>query len=432
MKKRRPFSSLVFLLYMALSIGATSAWAQTRPDPALFLAPPKKAQPNGGMGVSFNSTQQSYRFSLRSINATRVELLVFTAAKNQEAKVRSTLQKIDDQTWSVEVPKSELTKRGVGQTFFYGYRLWGPNWPYNKDWKPGSLAGFLSDVDDSGNRFNPNKLVFDPYAREISHDPINLGHRTTKEFATGNYRNIDTSLISPKGIFTDGLNNIQKSSARIERPLKDEIIYEAHIRGLTKNHPNIPKEIQGTYKGAIELIPYLKTLGITAIEFLPLQETQNDQNDLELNPADYNYWGYMTLNYFAPDRRYSSDKSPGGPTREFQSMTQAFKKAGIKVYIDVVYNHTAEGGLWSKDGDKDPNTFELYSFRGIDSATYYQRANNLKYYQDNTGIGHNLNAGHPMVSALIVDSLKYWRDLGVDGFRFDLASVLGNTNSLAR
>jgi isoamylase len=162
------------------------------------------------------------------------------------------------------------------------------------------------------------------------------------------------------------------------------------------------------------------------VEFLPLQETQNDANDVRPNSTDgVNYWGYMTLNYFAPDRRYAADRSPGGPTREVKAMVRAFHDAGIKVFIDAVYNHTGEGGAWS-GGDK--TTYNLYSYRGLDNPTYYSLTADLQYSWDNTGVGGNFNTYNPVAQNLIVDSLAYWRDvIGIDGFRFDLASVLGNT-----
>lgn len=186
---------------------------------------------------------------------------------------------------------------------------------------------------------------------------------------------------------------------------------------------SVPSELRGTYAGAAYRASYLKSIGVTAVEFLPVQETQNDQNDTDQSTNGANYWGYMTLNYFAPDRRYSADKSAGGPTREFKQMVRAFHEEGIKVYIDVVYNHTGEGYPWDGTGD----VVNVMSFRGLDNPTYYELTKNNRYYQDDTGTGGNFNTANDVVRQLIIDSLKYWKDsLGVDGFRFDLASVLGN------
>src|SRR6185436_396739 len=166
---------------------------------------------------------------------------------------------------------------------------------------------------------------------------------------------------------------------------------------------------------------------VTAVEFLPVQETQNDTNDVDPGSDNGdNYWGYMTLNYFAPDRRYSSDKTAGGPTREFKAMVKAFHDAGIKVYIDVVYNHTGEGGAWG--GTDGLTVYNIQSWRGLDNPTYYSLTSDYQHSWDNTGVGGNYSTRNAIAQDLIVDSLAYWRDtLGVDGFRFDLASVLGNT-----
>ncbi|HLM44267.1 MAG TPA: alpha-amylase family glycosyl hydrolase, partial [Myxococcaceae bacterium] len=183
---------------------------------------------------------------------------------------------------------------------------------------------------------------------------------------------------------------------------------------------------RGTYAGAAQKAAALAALGVTAVEFLPLHETDNDANDV--NPTTTtgdNYWGYMTLNFFAPDRRYSCDKSAGGPTREFKSMVKAFHDNGIKVFVDVVYNHTGEGGAWSST---DKTTYNVFTFRGLDNPTYYSLTGDKQFSWDNTGVGGNFNTFNPVAQNLIVHSLQYWKDtLGVDGFRFDLASVLGNT-----
>jgi isoamylase len=199
-----------------------------------------------------------------------------------------------------------------------------------------------------------------------------------------------------------------------------------HVRGLTENDTTIPQAQRGTYQGAALKAAYLANLGITAVEFLPVQETQNDANDVTPNSTSgANYWGYSTLNYFAPDRRYASDHSPGGPTREFKAMVKAYHDAGIKVFIDVVYNHTGEGYAWSRT---DTTTYNLLSFRGLDNPTYYVLTGDMQYSYDDTGVGGDFNTYNPIAQNLIVDSLAYWRDtMGVDGFRFDLGAVLGDT-----
>ena len=168
---------------------------------------------------------------------------------------------------------------------------------------------------------------------------------------------------------------------------------------------------------------------MTAVEFLPVQETDNDQNDLQKGTAGDNYWGYATHNYFAPDRRYSSDITAGGPTREFKAMVKAFHGAGLKVYIDVVYNHTGEGGLYRDAGGRTEltDTANLLSWRGLDNPTYSELTDDHLHYFDNTGVGGNFNTANKVVCDQIIDSLRYWKEsMGVDGFRFDLAPVLGN------
>jgi isoamylase len=314
----------------------------------------------------------------------------------------------------------------VAIPLYYGLRAWGPNWPYTASWTPGSNDGFLADVDGQGNRFNPNKLVIDPYALELSHDPQNAIHSSSGTFGTGPlYRTIDSGPVASKGV----IFKAQALTGRVAKPtraLKDDIIYEAHLRGLTMNDPSIPVAYRGTYRGAALKAAELAALGVTAVEFLPLQETQNDQNDLDpTSTFGDNYWGYMTLNYFAPDRRYAFDQSPGGPTRELQAMVNEYHRHGLKVFVDVVYNHTAEGGPWLGTTS---DTYSLFSFRGVDNPSYYSLTSDRQFPWDNTGVGGNFNTHNPMAQDLIVDSLKYWRDvLGVDGYRFDLASVLGNT-----
>jgi len=197
------------------------------------------------------------------------------------------------------------------------------------------------------------------------------------------------------------------------------------VRGLTQNDNTIPEQFRDTYQGAALKAVYLADLGIAAVEFLPVQETQNDTNDVVTSTDGDNYWSYMTLNYFAPERRYSSDKSAGGPTKEFKAMVKAFHDKGIKVFIDVVYNHTGEDGAWVNG---DSSTYNLYSWRGLDNPTYYSLTNDKQHSWDNTGVGGNYNTVNPIAQNLIIDYLDYWKtELGVDGFRFDLAPVLGNT-----
>jgi glycogen operon protein len=393
---------------------------------ALLASPVVHAAINpNNLGAAYDATKSSINFKIYSSRATRIELYLYSAATGQQEKMKLPMTLGAGGVWSVNVTSAQLAGYGITGAVYYGYRAWGPNWTYNPGWNKGSSIGFISDVDANGNRFNPNKLLTDPYALEISHDPTTATMTNGTIYASGPlYRNIDNGASAPKGIVLPG--DTQPIGTKPTRAFKDDIVYEAHVRGLTKNDTAITAAYRGTYKGAGLKAAYLASLGVTAIEFLPLQETQNDTNDNDpTSTTGDNYWGYMTLGYFAPDRRYSYDKTPGGPTREFKEMVKAFHDQGIKVYVDVVYNHTGEGGQWNA-GDK--NTYNILGMRGLDNPTYYSLTSDYQYSWDNTGVGGNYNTRNPVAQNLIVDSLAYWRDkLGVDGFRYDLASVLGNT-----
>lgn len=375
------------------------------------------------LGANYSDNQQHINFRLFSANATKVELYLYDQATGVEEVAQYSLTKDNNDIWSTTLDVSTLDPR-LSNTIYYGYRVWGPNWPYNSAWEKGTDVGFISDVDTQGNRFNPNKLLSDPYAKELSHDHLTPQWNDGTIYASGpSYRNIDSGLQAPKGILFAA--DSQSIGIKPTRALKDDIIYEVNVRGLTKNDTSIPEQYRGTYHGAGLKAQYLADLGISAVEFLPVQETQNETNDMVSSTDGDNYWGYMTLNYFAPDRRYASDKSAGGPTKEFKAMVKAFHDKGIKVFIDVVYNHTGEGGAWVNG---DSSTYNLYSWRGLDNSTYYSLTNDKQHSWDNTGVGGNYNTVNPIAQNLIIDSLEYWQTtLGVDGFRFDLASVLGNT-----
>lgn len=382
-------------------------------------------------------------FVLYSANATKVLLEIYSKPFGDAVPLYDYwMEKDSNNYW-------RITLNGNLKNAIYAFRCWGPNWEYSDEWqRGGSSIGFISDCDENGNRFNPNKVLFDPYAKEITHDPSNkdaLSHSPSTEkpynaLSTGaDFRNYDSGKIAPKGyIISDSTSYGTKPGI----PQKDAIIYEAHVRGITKHSStanlssllsgysqfasvqDIPSEYRGTYKGASYLVPYLKALGINTIELLPVHETDNDANPDD-GPGG-NFWGYMTFDYFAPDRRYSYDKTPGGPTKEFKEMVKAFHDAGMEVYLDVVYNHSGEGGPWN--GSKDNNAqVTVVSMRGIDNSTYYSLVPNDKSaYWETTGCGNNLQCDNPYVRGFILDSLEYWIDeMGVDGFRFDLATVLG-------
>lgn len=403
----------------ALLLALLLTWTPGRADAAINAY---------DLGARYDASMANLRFRVYSSRATRIEVWLYSAPTGAHEAARYTLTKnATTQNWEVNIPVTTIKNtHGITGTVYYGYRAWGPNWPYNSGWTKGSGVGFITDVDASGNRFNPNKLLIDPYAREISQDPNTATCTDGTIYASGaTHRNKDSALCASKSI---ALGTITTSTGtKPTRALKDDIVYEVHVRGLTMNDTSIPLAKRGTYAGAALKAAHLASLGVTAVEFLPVQETQNDQNDIDPNSANGdNYWGYMTLNYFSPDRRYSSDKTPGGPTKEWRAMVKAFHDAGIKVYIDVVYNHTGEGGAWG--GSDGLTVYNITSWRGLDNPTYYSLTSDYQYSWDNTGVGGNYNTRNPIAQNLIIDSLAYWRDaLGVDGFRFDLASVLGNT-----
>lgn len=380
------------------------------------------------LGAKYDATQANITFRVYSSRATRIEVWIYKTAAGAQETVKYVMTKdAATNVWSKTASVATLKNTyGITGAVYYGYRAWGPNWTYSATWTKGTAIGFVTDIDASGNRFNPNKLLMDPYAREISQDPNTATCTDGTLYASGAlHRNKDSGTCASKGIVL--VNDTTSFGTKPTRAFKDDIVYEVHPRGLTMNDTSIPLFQRGTYAGAALKAAHLAAVGVTVVEFLPVQETQNDQNEITANSTSGdNYWGYMTLNYFAPDRRYSSDKTAGGPTREFKAMVKAYHDAGIKVYIDVVYNHTGEGGAWG--GTDGLTVYNVMSWRGLDNPTYYSLTSNLQYSWDNTGVGGNYNTRNTIAQNMIVDSLAHWRDvIGIDGFRFDLASVLGNT-----
>jgi glycogen operon protein len=398
-------------------------------------------------------------FAVFSRRATKVMLEIYDAPTGKAAYF---------DCWMQKNPADHIFRAALchlPKGVLYGFRCWGPNWPYDEAWqKGGSLAGFLSDFDAEGNRFNPNKVLFDPYARELTHDraaverlmsePVrdgvrgyaNLRHQVSDSpvwvFATGPLlhrgtpaRAIDTSIWAPKGIVIEDTTD---TGSRPYLPPENSCIYEAHTRGIS-NHVSasrlgclvrgfehfekvvsVPPYLRGTYAGAAYLAPYLRALGFTTIELLPIQHAERGHDDVR--EPNTNFWGYMTLGYFAPDRRYAYDKSAGGPTREFKQMVRAFHDEGIEVYLDVVYNHTGEAGNWFGRSD----TTGFVCMGGFDAAEYYLESERGLIIEGATGCGNQLNCSSPRSQALVLDSLAYWIEhMGIDGFRFDLAPVLG-------
>ena len=271
-----------------------------------------------------------------------------------------------------------------------------------------------------GLRCNPAKLLLDPYARavrgEVSFGPEVFDYSWDDHDAPSP---LDSAGHVPLSLVTDAAFD-WGSDAPLRRDFADTIIYEVHVKGFTMRHPGVPEELRGTYAGLAHdsVRSYLSDLGVTAVELLPVHQYVPDQFLLERGLT--NYWGYNTIGYFAPHAAYSAAVragSPGGQVAEFKAMVKALHEAGLEVILDVVFNHTAEGG------EGGPSL----CFRGLDNTAYYRlNPGDPEQYYDTTGTGNSLNAGNPVALRLIMDSLRYWlTEMHVDGFRFDLATTLG-------
>ena len=334
---------------------------------------------------------EGVNFALFSENATAVDLCLFDSKTNKETRVR--VKEVDNHIWHAYVPKLK-----PGQ--LYGYRVYGPYEPQN------------------GHRFNPNKLLIDPYAKALSGrvewDNAIFGYEIGHPEEDLSFSELDSAPFIPKSVVVDSSFDWEEDKAP-KIPYHKSIIYEAHVKGLTQMQPDIPENIRGTYSAIAHpvIIQYLKDLGITAIELMPVHHFVND--GFLRDKGLVNYWGYNTIGFFAPDIKYSGNGNLGGQVAEFKTMVKELHKAGIEVILDVVYNHTAEGN----------HLGPTLSFRGIDNACYYRLAEDKRFCFDYTGTGNTLNAMLPSVLRLIMDSLRYWiLEMHVDGFRFDLASTL--------
>jgi isoamylase len=331
-------------------------------------------------------------FTLFSANATRVEVCLFTPDGQRELE-RLTLPEYTDGFWHGFVP-------GVRPGDVYGMRVHGP---YNPE---------------AGHRFNPNKLVLDPYARAhigaLKWAPECFGYTIGAEGDDLSFDERDSAPFMPKCVVVDPNFDWHGQPRSRGIPWDRTIVYETHVRGFTKLHPAVPEKERGTYKGlgAHEVIDYIKSLGVTTVELLPIHTFINDSHLLERKLT--NYWGYNSIGFFAPDPRYAAE--PEQSLREFKEMVARFHDAGLEVVLDVVYNHTAEGN------ERGPTL----SFKGIDNATYYRLLPDQKrYYVNDTGTGNTLNLSHTAVIEMVMDSLRYWvNELHVDGFRFDLGTIL--------
>jgi isoamylase len=335
-----------------------------------------------GLGVNF---------SLFSANASNVELCLFDDEGKKE------LERIELPEYTNEVWHGYLPDARPGTV--YGYRVHGPYEP------------------EAGHRFNPNKLVLDPYAKahvgSLRWDPAVFGYTLGADGDDLTYDKRDSARFMPKARVIDPAFTWGRERAP-SIPWDRTIVYETHVRGYTKLHPAVPDHLRGTYSGLgrKEVVEYIRSLGVTSVELLPIHAFVNDSHLLDKELT--NYWGYNTIGFFAPDPRYSA--VPAFVFSEFKEMVARLHDAGLEVILDVVYNHTAEGN------ERGPTL----SFRGIDNLSYYRLLpDQPRYYINDTGTGNTLNMSHARVVQMVTDSLRYWaQEMHVDGFRFDLGTIL--------
>ncbi len=345
---------------------------------------PGKPYPLGATFDGFGTN-----FSIFSEAAQRVELCLFD---DSDRETRLDLPEVTAYCWHVYLP-------GTGPGQRYGFRVHGP-------WDPAS-----------GNRCNPAKLLLDPYAKaiegQVRWNPAMFPYRFGGE--NDRIEPTDSAPYAPRSVVVNPYFDWAEDRP-IRRPLHETVIYEAHVKGFTILHPDIPEAIRGTYTALTHpsVLDHLKDLGITAVELMPIHQFIHDEHLVQKGLR--NYWGYNSIGYFAPHNEYSSTGGSGQQVQEFKQMVKVLHDEGIEVILDVVYNHTAEGN----------HLGPMLCFRGIDNAAYYRlEASDRRYYTDYTGTGNSLNMAHPHVLQLIMDSLRYWvLDMHVDGFRFDLAATL--------
>jgi glycogen operon protein len=331
-------------------------------------------------------------FCLFSANATKVELCLFDATTQREVE-RIALPEYTNEVWHGYVPD-------LGPGTVYGYRVHGPYEPA------------------AGHRFNPHKLLLDPCARahigDLTWNPACFGYTIGAEGDDLTFDTRDSAPFMPKSVVVDPNFDWQREVHRPAVPWDRMALYEMHVRGYTMRHGSIPEHQRGTFAAlqTRELLEYVKSLGVTSIELLPVHTFINDSHLLERGLT--NYWGYNSIGFFAPDPRYAADRARS--LQEFKEMVARFHDAGLEVILDVVYNHTADGN------ERGPTL----SFKGIDNASYYRLLpDQPRYYINDTGTGNTLNLSHPRVMQLVMDSLRYWvTEMHVDGFRFDLGTIL--------
>jgi isoamylase len=370
---------------------STGTGPHARPTPAVSSQPDTREifVPNIRRSAPLGATvcPGGVNFSLFSRKASNVQLLFFDHADDASPSRIVTLDSEKHRTyhyWHIFVP-------GLGPGQIYAYRVCGPFDPGN------------------GLRFDPTKCLLDPYGRGVV-----APEDYSRSAAENKGENTATAM---KSVVVDPASYDWEDDAPLRRPSSQTVIYEMHVKGFTQN-PNsgVPADIRGTFRGLIEKIPYLQNLGITAVELLPI--FQFDPQDCP--PGLVNYWGYAPVSFFAPHQAYSSRRDPLGPADEFRDMVKALHRAGIEVLLDVVFNHTAEGN----------HSGPTISFRGIDNTAYYVLEQDRSRYANYSGTGNTLNANHSIVRRMILDSLRYWvQEMHVDGFRFDLASILARDSS---
>jgi isoamylase len=332
-------------------------------------------------------------FALFSAHATTVELCLFDSPDASAESARITLPEHTDMVWHGFLPDARPNQ-------LYGYRVHGPYDP------------------QAGHRFNPNKVVMDPYAKSVARtvrwtDEM-FGYQVGHEEADLSFDARDNAAFVPLAAVVDPAFTWGDDRPR-RTPWHNTVIYEMHVRGFSQRHPGIPEHLRGTYEALTteSALEHFKKLGVTAVELMPVHHHARDRHLEEKGLT--NYWGYNSFGFFAPERRFAASQTPAGAVREFKRMVRALHVAGLEVILDVVYNHTAEGNQLGP----------TLSLKAIDNASYYRLADSPRYYTDFTGCGNTLNMQSPQVLQLIMDSLRYWvLDMHVDGFRFDLASAL--------
>jgi isoamylase len=357
---------------------------KAKPTPPRIPRPAGKRVVSEGTSAPLGATPspRGVNFSVFSRHATGIELLFFDRPDDSRPARVIRIDPASHRTyhyWHVFVP-------GASAGQIYGYRVEGPFDP------------------DRGLRFDPAKVLLDPYGRSVIVPP---GYDRVAAGVEG-----DNTATAMRSVVVDPAAYDWEGDQPIRRAAAQTIVYEMHVRGFTR-HPTsgVDERRRGTFAGLIEKIPYLQQLGITAVELLPV--FQFDAQDSP--PGKVNYWGYSPVSFFAPHRAYSSRQDPVGPVDEFRDMVKALHRAGLEVILDVVFNHTAEGGQGGP----------TLCFRGLDNSAYYILEEDRSRYANYTGTGNTLNANHPVVRRMIVDSLRYWVEaMHVDGFRFDLASIL--------